>query len=367
MIYADHAATTALDPAAFAAMNPFLFEQFANASQPYFFASAARQALEQARAEIAACIGAAPSQIVFTSGGTESDNWAVKCAGEGRHIVASALEHHAVLNACRVMERRGCTTTLLQPNTAGHIEPEKLRAVLLSGARFVSIMLANNELGTVQPIAELCSLAHEYGALFHTDAVQAVGHIPVDVETLGIDLLSASAHKFGGPKGVGFLYIREGVAIEPLFDGGAQESGRRAGTENVAAIVGMAAALKQRCDALDVSMRQVQALEERLLAGLCAAGIVFRRNGSAPFLPGLLSLSFPGADGEAILHRMDLMDICISTGAACDSRDTQISHVLQAIELEECYARGTVRISLDRSNTVEDVEAIVAGLVSILK
>lgn len=228
-------------------------------------------------------------------------------------------------------------------------------------------MFANNEIGTVQPIKELCAIAHENGSLFHTDAVQAIGHIPVDVHDLGVDMLSASAHKFNGPKGVGFLYIRNGLKVMPYSDGGAQESGLRAGTENVAGIVGMAVALKNNCDALEENARYVAKLESKLLDMLDTSSIEYTRNGGKSRLPGLLSLSFPGADGEAILHRLDLTGICISTGSACNSKSTEISHVLQAIRLEDSYAKGTIRISLGKANTEEDVEAIFKALAKIFR
>ena len=227
-------------------------------------------------------------------------------------------------------------------------------------------MFANNEIGTIQPIRRLCEIAHAHGALFHTDAVQAVGHVKINVQELGIDFLSASAHKFNGPKGIGFLYIRSGVELIPYADGGAQENAHRAGTENVASIVGMAAALKRNCDLLQQHQLHILNLEQQLLSHLDTAGIPYKRNGGASSLPGLLSLSFPGQDGEAILHRMDLMGISISTGSACDSVNTEISHVLKAIGLDEDHAKGTVRISLGRYNSETDVEAIAAALTKIV-
>jgi len=228
-------------------------------------------------------------------------------------------------------------------------------------------MFANNEIGTIQPIKELCATAHAHGALFHTDAVQAVGHVKIDVQELGIDMLSASAHKFNGPKGIGFLYIRRGTRIIPYADGGAQENQHRAGTENVASIVGMATALKENCVAMSKNTTHIQGLEHQLIDALHVSYIPFVRNGSDNKLPGLISLSFAGADGEAILHCMDLMGISISTGSACNSTRTEISHVLQAIRLEGILAKGTIRISLGKNNTMEDVNDIVNALVKILK
>lgn len=237
-----------------------------------------------------------------------------------------------------------------------------LKTIMCSG----SVMSANNEIGSVQPIRELCEVAHAHGALFHTDAVQAVGHIKINVREIGVDFLSASAHKFNGPKGIGFLYIRNGVELLSYEDGGAQESAHRAGTENVAAIVGMATALKSNCDLLEKNQQHILNLERQLVTHLNEAGVVYKRNGGDTKLPGLLSLSFPGKDGEAILHRMDLMGISISTGSACDSVNTEISHVLKAIRLDENYAKGTIRISLGKNNTDMDVEKIVVALSKIL-
>jgi cysteine desulfurase len=228
-------------------------------------------------------------------------------------------------------------------------------------------MFANNEIGSIQPIKELCAVAHSHGAMFHTDAVQAVGHIPIDVHKLQIDMLSASAHKFNGPKGIGFLYIRKGIDLPPYMDGGAQESGHRAGTENIASIVGMAAALKANCSALESNRSHLLSLEKELLGRLDAAGIVYARNGGNDTLPGLLSLSFPGQSGEALLHRLDLMGICVSTGSACDSKNTQISHVLKAIGLDEQYATGTIRISMGKNNTPEEAIQIAQALIKIMK
>ena len=227
-------------------------------------------------------------------------------------------------------------------------------------------MYANNEIGSMQPIKELCAIAHKHGALFHTDAVQAVGHVKIDVKNLGVDLLSASAHKFNGPKGIGFLYIRKSVELSPYADGGAQEFNRRAGTENIASIVGMAVALKNNIDSLKTNQEHVRHLETMLLKKLDERNVPYVRNGGNIILPGIISVSFGRKDGEAILHRMDLMGICISTGSACDSKNTEISHVLQAIRLPENLAKGTIRISLGKDNSEEDVNAIVAGLKKIL-
>lgn len=365
MIYADHAATTRLSDRALEAMLPWLREGYGNPSQPYSFSRGPRRALREARAIIAACIHAYPEEIYFTSGGTESDNWAIKgaaFAGEGRRrIITSAFEHHAVLNACAALERQGWPVIRLMPDAEGVVRPEALEQQITGDSLLVSVMLANNELGTLQPIEQLGEIVHRHGALLHTDAVQAVGHIPIDVNALAVDMLSASAHKFNGPRGVGFLYIRKGTPIVPYADGGAQESGLRAGTENVAGIVGMAAALAENVERLSDNRRYLDELAQRLLSQL--RGVDFQLNCcNQARLPGLLSLSFPGREGEALLHRLDLLGICVSTGSACDSKRTNISHVLRAIGLDERAARGTIRISLGRDNTRADVDAIAAAL-----
>ena len=371
LIYADNAATTQLDVAALEAMKPFLTNEYGNASQPYAFARKPKKALQDARETIASCIGAAPEEIFFTSGGTESDNWAIKGSAllnAHKHAtVTSAFEHHAVLHPCKSLERSGYPVVYMWPSREGYITAEILKEYITSQTYLTSVMFANNEIGTVQPIKELWAVAHENGSLFHPDAVQAVGHIPIDVHDLGMDMLSASAHKFNGPKGVGFLYIRSGLKVMPYSDGGAQEFGLRAGTENVAGIVGMAVALKNNCDALEENVRYVEGLESKLVSMLENSGIKYVRNGGKSGLPGLISLSFPDADREAILHRLDLTGICISTGSACNSKNTEISHVLQAIRLEDNYAKGTVRISLGKSNTEEDVEVLFKALMKIFR
>ena len=246
------------------------------------------------------------------------------------------------------------------------ITVDELEKRITGETSLVSVMFVNNEIGSIQPIKSLSDVAHAKGALFHTDAVQAVGHVEINVRNLGIDMLSASAHKFNGMKGCGFLYVRKDCKLLPYADGGAQESGYRAGTENIPGIVAMAAALKNNCSHLKENRKRIKGLEEELLMKLKETGVPFIRNGGLDTLPGLISLSFPGADGEAILHRMDLLGICISTGSACNSRDTEISHVLKAIGLDIKYARGTIRISLGKYNTAEDVEKIVQGLKKIL-
>lgn len=370
IIYADNAATTKLDKSAFDAMAPWLLEEYGNASQPYSFARKPKQALSDARKTIAECIGAFPEEIYFTSGGTESDNWVIKASALSDPLkvatITTTFEHHAVLHSCAAIERLGYPVAYLWPNSEGYIIPKSLKSIITDGTGLVSVMFANNELGTIQPIKELCKIAHEHSALFHTDAVQAVGHIKINVHELGIDFLSASAHKFNGPKGIGFLYIRKGLDLISYADGGAQETGHRAGTENVASIVGMAAALKKNCEELDSNIEHIKELENILLKEMTAMQIPYVRNGGMKMLPGILSLSFKGYDGEAILHRMDLLGISISTGSACDSVNTEISHVLKAIGLDESLAKGTIRISLGKNNSVNDVKKIAMVLKRII-
>ena len=369
-IYADNAATTKLDKTTLEAMLPWLLEEYGNASQLYAFARKPKKALADARATIAECIGALPEEIYFTSGGTESDNWVIKSSAfsdsKKQVMITSAFEHHAILHSCSTIEHFGYPVVYMSPSNEGYITPENLEKHITENTRLISIIFANNELGSIQPIQELCKVAHAHGALFHTDAVQAVGHIKINVHELGVDFLSASAHKFNGPKGIGFLFIRKGAELKPYVDGGSQENLHRAGTENIASIVGMAAALKTNSDSLDKNQLHILKLEKQLLARLDESGVVYRCNCVESKLPGLLSLSFPDKDGEAILHRMDLMGISISTGSACDSVNAEISHVLKAIHLAENYAKGTIRISLGKNNTQEDVENIVASLVKIV-
>lgn len=369
-IYADNAATTKLDSEAFKAMKPWLLDEYGNASQPYSFSRKPKEALKKAREVIAECINASPEEIYFTSGGTESDNWAIKGVAynnyEHRATITSAFEHHAILRACEAIERIGCPVAYMRPNNSGTVKPEVLEAYITDKTILVSVMLVNNELGTIQPIQNLCEIAHSRNAIFHTDAVQAIGHMEIDVKKIGVDMLSASAHKFNGPKGIGFLYIRNGVRLNPFSDGGAQEFGMRAGTENIASIVGMAVALENNIKTLKTNHAHVKSLESMLLNKLDQTGIPYKRNGGEQTVSEIISLSFDGKDGEAILHRMDLMGISISTGSACDSKNTEISHVLKAIQMPDNFAKGTIRISLGKYNTEEDIEVIVEALKKIL-
>ena len=349
MIYADNAATTKLDKDALEAMIPWLQDEYGNASQPYSFSRKPKKALAEARALIASCIGAQP-------------DWAIKGLlqyGDFRDTITSQIEHHAILQACQAIERLGYPVTYLPVNQQGGVTSEALSRIITDNTKLVSVMMANNEIGTVEPIEELARIAHAHGALIHTDAVQAVGHIP-------IDLLSASAHKFNGPKGIGFLYIRRGTSIHPFADGGAQEFGMRAGTENVAAIVGMSVALKKNCDHMVEIGARLHKLEQVFLGTLQQAGIDFVRNGSENRVPGNISISIRGASGEMLLHRLDLKGIAISTGSACDSVNPQVSHVIQAIGVPNEYAEGTIRVSFGRDNQVEEARDVANAIICIL-
>ena len=367
MIYADNAATTKLDIEAFEAMKPFLVDSFSNPSQPYSFSRVSRTAIKEAREIIAKCIGADSEEIFITSGGTESDNWAIKIASCGGNVITSTIEHHAILNSCIALERSGGTVSYLGVDNRGMVDITELEAKIDTSTKLVSVMFANNEIGTIQPITQLVEIAHKHNCLFHTDAVQAVGHVKIDVHEIGVDLLSASAHKFNGPKGIGFLFIKKGIDIFPLIDGGSQEFGYRAGTENVASIVAMAIALKNNCDHIEENANKIRFLENRLMNGLDNMKLDFIRNGSDMRIPGNVNLSFRDFEGEPLLHRFDLMGICISTGAACDSVNTQVSHVIQAIGVPEVYAKGTIRISLGKDNTKDDVDEILKAIRKIMQ
>lgn len=370
MIYADNAATTQLDADAFERMKHFLLNDYGNASQPYSLSRTARKALKEARKTIADCIGALPEEIYITSGGTESDNWAIKglMADKDKRItITSEIEHHAVINACNTLLRLGYPVSFLPVDKEGVILPATLKKAINDEVKLISIMMVNNEIGTIEPLHELTEIAHKHGVLFHTDAVQAIGHIPVDVKMLGVDMLSASGHKFNAPKGIGFLYIKNGVKIYPYADGGSQEAGLRAGTENIASIVAMAAALKKNCDNMSSTRNKLVRMENAFIQVLDDSGINYIRNGADAHIPGNINISIKGADGEMLLHRLDLKGICISTGSACDSTNTQISHVIKAIAVPKEYAEGTIRISFGRMNEEMDAKIVAQNLIDILK
>lgn len=371
MIYADNAATSMLDAEVFEIMKPLLLEEYGNVSQPYSFARSGKKALKKARKIIADCINASPDEIYFTSCGTESNNWAIKgtmiFSDEKKGIITSKIEHHAILNPCHMMEKLGYSIKYLKVDKTGHVAPETLKEIINKDDKLVSIMMANNEIGTIQDIKSLCKITHENGSIFHTDAVQALGHIDIDVKDLKVDLLSASAHKFNGPKGIGFIYIKDGTDISPFMDGGSQEKGYRAGTENVASIVGMALALEKNCEAIEKNSVYLKQLENVFFQKLNDARIDYIYNGGINRIPGNVNISIKDSDGELILHRLDLMNICISTGSACNGKDTKISHVIKAIDVPKDYAKGTVRISFGHDNTEEEAEKIAQAIIHVVK
>ena len=371
LIYADNAATTQMDIAAFEAMKPFLTNEYGNASQPYAFARKPKKALQDAREIIASCIGATPEEIIFTSGGTESDNWAIKGSAllnANKHAtITSAFEHHAVLHPCQALERSGYPVAYMWPSREGYITAEILKEYITGQTHLTSVMFANNEIGTVQPIKELCAVAHENGSLFHTDAVQAVGHIPVDVHDLGIDMLSASAHKFNGPKGVGFLYIRNGLKVMPYSDGGAQEFGLRAGTENVAGIVGLGKAIEIASNRIEIYNNKLLNLRNYFIDGLNNNFENIRINGDlVNRLPGNVNVSFRNKDASDILFELDKNCICASGGSACSSGNVSPSHVLMAIGVPSEWINGTVRFTLGEENSKDEIDYVLKCMKAVV-
>jgi len=372
IIYADNAATTRLDPDAYEAMKPFLLSEFGNPSNNYSFSRVPRIALNDARQIIADCIGANHDEIVFTSGGTEGINWAIKGTAlknkvENTHIITSSFEHHAVLHSCSFLERIGYDVSYLPIDRKGYISKDSLREYLRPETKLVSVMLANNEIGTIQDIKGISEITRSSRSVMHTDAVQAVGHIPIDVNCFDIDLLTASAHKFNGPKGVGFNYVKRGTELYNLISGGKQENGLRAGTENITGIVGMAVALKKNCEIMNENMIYLNQLTRIIPTMLNDLGVDFLENGGANRLPGSLSISIKDQEGDSIMHQLDLKGIIISTGSACTSGITKVSHVIKAINVPKEYANGTIRISFNKENIIEDALEIGNALVSIVK
>jgi len=374
IIYADNAATTKLDEDTFNVMKKYMLNEYSNASQKYSFARKSMKALQKARKTIADCINSEVNEVFFTSGGTESDNWVIKKFGsinKKKIIIVSEIEHHAILNSCEEIKDDLHEVVYLPVDMSGVVSKESLIITLekyfkLNVEILVSIMLVNNEIGTIEPIKELAAIAHKYGALFHTDAVQALGHINVDVRDLDVDFLSASSHKFNGPKGIGFLYVKQGSPIRSFISGGHQEYGSRAGTENVAAAIGMAEALKNNVYNIECYQEKLLKLEDVLIKKLKDYNIDFIRNGNENHMPGIVNLSFKGQNGELILHRMDLMGCYISTGSACDSINNQVSHVIKAIHVPKNYAEGTIRISFGKYNDISDGIDIASMINSII-
>lgn len=364
-IYADNAATTSLSPKVLEDMMPYLTTVYGNPSSPYSIGNEAEKAVVKAREEIAEILGAKPREIFFTSGGSESDNWAIKgmaktMAKKGKkHIISTTFEHHAVLHSLDALKKEGFKVTYLDVHSDGLVRPEELEQAIREDTALVTIMYANNEIGTIQPIKELGAICKKHNIPFHTDAVQAMGNVPINVDEQNIDLLSLTGHKFHGPKGCGALYIRTGFAPQVLIDGGAQERGKRAGTENVAGIVGLASALKLAVSTMEQRKEKLTKMRNRLIDGLSKIERSKLNGDREKRLPGNFNMSFVGVEGEALLLRLDLNGICASSGSACTSGSLDPSHVLLAIGLTHQVAHGSLRISLSDDNTEEDVDYIL--------
>jgi cysteine desulfurase len=371
-VYMDHAATTPVREEVLQAMLPYFTDTFGNASSIHSFGQEARKAVEGARDTVADCLGADPTEICFTSGGTEGNNMAVKGAARayekrGDHIVTSQIEHHSVLNCFGALEDGGVSASYLPVDGDGLVDPESLRETVTPDTTLVSVTLANSETGTVEPIAELAAVARESKIAFHTDAVQAVGKIPVDVNELNVDLLTVSAHKVYGPKGIGALYIRKGTRIAPLLHGGHHERNRRAGTENVPAIVGFAKAIELACSEASAESTRLAALRDRLEAGIKERIDLVRTNGSVTSrLPSVLNMSFEFVEGEALLIGLDMKGIAVSTGSACTSGSVEPSHVLRAMGIPPTTAHASLRFSLGRGNTQKDVDYVLDVLPQVV-
>ena len=356
----------------FEAMRPYMLEQYANSAGTYGFASVSAQAVEKARKQVADVIGSKASEIYFTSGGTESDNWALKGAAEalknkGKHIIISAIEHHAILHSAQALERDGYEVTVLGVDSEGTVSPEAVEAAIRPDTILVSIMAANNEIGTIEPIEAIGAVCKKHGVLFHTDAVQAFGHIPLDVEKMHIDMLSASAHKFHGPKGVGMLYVRRGTKLLPFMDGGAQEKKRRAGTTNVPGIVGMGAAAEIAKANMDEAMAKMSAVRDHMISRIEAEIPHAKLNGHRTNrLPGNVNFCFRFIEGEGMLMLLDAAGICASSGSACTSGSLDPSHVLLAIGLPHEIAHGSLRMSLSEATTMQEADAAVDALKTII-
>lgn len=373
MIYADNAATTRLSATALAAMLPYLTEQYGNPSSLYTLGQTAATALAQARETVARCLHCRPEEIVFTSGGSEADNQAILSAArwgkrQGKtHIISTAFEHHAVLHTLQKLEKEGFTVTLLDVHADGRITPQQVEAAITQDTCLVTVMYANNEIGTIQPIGEIGAICRARKVPFHTDAVQAAGHLAIDVGAEQIDMLSLSAHKFHGPKGVGALYVRKGVPLLPLIEGGAQERRKRAGTENVAGIVGLAAALQTACDHLEANAAKVAALRDRIIDGLAAIPHAALNGDRDHRLPGNVNVCFEGIEGESLLLLLDDRGICASSGSACTSGSLDPSHVLLAIGRPHEVAHGSLRLSLCEENTEAEVDAMLREIPKVVE
>ena len=372
-IYADNAATTKTSPAAIDAMLTCMREQYGNPSSLYTLGQQAKEILEKAREDVAQVIHASPIEITFTSGGSEADNQAIRSAAElGRkagktHIISTAFEHHAVLHTLQKLQREGFTVTLLDVHEDGLVRPEELESAIRDDTCLVTVMFANNEIGTVQPIRELGAICRRRGVLFHTDAVQATGHLPIDVISDNIDMLSASAHKFHGPKGIGILYARKGIRLTNLIEGGAQERGKRAGTENVPAIAGMAAALRESAARMTVNAERMSALRDRLIEGLSEIPHSALNGDAEKRLPGNVNFCFEGIEGESLLLLLDDKGISASSGSACTSGSLDPSHVLLAIGRVHDVAHGSLRLTIGEDATAEEIEYIIQSVKEVVE
>ena len=372
-IYADNAATTKMSRKAIDTMIPYMEEIYGNPSSLYETGQRAKEALESAREEIAAVINASPQEIFFTSGGSEADNQALRSAAASgakkgkKHIISSAFEHHAILHTLNRLEKEGFEVTLLPVHENGIVLPQELEAAIRDDTCLVTIMTANNEIGTIQPIKEIGEICKKHGVLFHTDAVQAMGHLHVDVKEWNVDMLSASAHKFHGPKGVGFLYARKGTVLTNLIEGGAQEKGKRAGTENVPGIMSMAAALKEAAEGIDMNMAHQSALRDRLIRGLSEIPHSALNGDQKRRLPGNVNFCFEGIEGESLLLLLDDKGICASSGSACTSGSLDPSHVLLAIGRVHDVAHGSLRLTLGEDITEEEVDYIIKSVKEVVE
>lgn len=372
LIYLDHAATTAVHPDVLKEMLPYFTDKFGNPSSVYGFAANNKNKLTEARETIAGALGAKSEEIYFTAGGSESDNWALKCTAEaygvhGGHIITTKIEHHAILHTCKYLQNRGYDVTYLDVDENGLVDLNTLEAAIRPDTFLITIMFANNEIGTIEPIKEIGEIAHRHGILFHTDAVQAFGQIPIHVDEMNIDMLSASGHKFNGPKGIGFLYIKKGLKLKSFIHGGQQERGRRAGTENVPGIVGIAKACEIAMTEMEERMKKETELRDYLIERILKEIPYTRLNGhSKKRLPNNVNISFQFVEGESILIMLDMAGICASSGSACTSGSVDPSHVLLAIGLPHEIAHGSLRLTIGYENTKEEMDAVVDNLKRII-
>lgn len=373
MIYVDNAATTKIDSDVLAGMMPYLRENYGNASSIYSFGQKAHKAIEVARNQFAEALNVQSNEIIFASCGSEGNTWAIQGVAQlmqskGQHIITSAIEHHSVLNACRTLQAQGYNVTYLPVDCYGMVAPKDVEKAIRPETILISIMYANNEIGTIQPLKDIADIVHNHGILVHTDAVQAVGHIPVDIKDLNVDLLTASAHKFHGPKGVGIIYTKNGIVLPPLISGGHQEGGRRGGTENTAGIVGAGLAIQKSMHELPNMADNLRVLSAHLISRIREELPIIKLNGHhVQRLPGIVSLSLPNMDGEALLLQLDLKDICVSTGSACNSGQLDPSHVLLATGIPIELANGTIRISFGKYNTLDEINPIVDAICTAYK